>query len=173
MFCLLNACRLSSRVAFICVPLRRSKQEMCLEVNAALLIDDSVAYSSEVAVAGMGAFLFGEYPWNGGGSDSVDLHLPPGVLRAVSWAHVSELFKLMLLRTPDQMQCPHMPCASGNILPTINTLVPLRMIGTKLIVLFAPYCKYHAWSCLGVKGLLSQLCCRLPPRDILFRFACF
>ena len=79
---------------------------MCREVDAALLIDDSIAYTAEAAAAGISALLFGEYPWNGGvaagaaapaadSSPSGDATLPPGVHRAVSWLHVSELLGRM------------------------------------------------------------------------------
>lgn len=85
---------------------QRSKLDMCREVDAALLIDDSIAYAAEAATAGISALLFGEYPWNGGlaagaaapaadSSPSGDAALPPGVHRAVSWLHVSELLGRM------------------------------------------------------------------------------
>lgn len=66
---------------------KRSKADMCRDVDAALLIDDNPAYAAEVArEAGISALLFGEYAWN-----ETPLPLPAGVVRAVSWAHVSAL----------------------------------------------------------------------------------
>jgi len=43
---------------------KRSKSEMCLEINAVALIDDSFAYAKDCANAGIPVVLFGDYPWN-------------------------------------------------------------------------------------------------------------
>jgi uncharacterized HAD superfamily protein len=43
---------------------QRSKSEMCLEINAVALIDDSFSYARDCARAGVPVILFGDYPWN-------------------------------------------------------------------------------------------------------------
>ena len=41
-----------------------SKSQLCAELNAAVLIDDSAAYAREAARVVPNVFLFGRYPWN-------------------------------------------------------------------------------------------------------------
>lgn len=42
----------------------RSKPEMCADINALLLIDDSSLYASQCAAANVNVVLFGNYAWN-------------------------------------------------------------------------------------------------------------
>lgn len=62
-----------------------TKLDLCKELGASILIDDSLDYCSEVAAAGLKALLLdldGEYGWNK--SDDV----PLGVTRLTSWKEV-------------------------------------------------------------------------------------
>ena len=43
---------------------RRSKDQICREIGAVLLIDDNIVYSSQCAVNGTLSLLFGDYAWN-------------------------------------------------------------------------------------------------------------
>ena len=63
----------------------KTKVSLCRELGAVALIDDSVRYVKECAVAGQRAILFGDYPWN-----QTDA-LPDGVVRARDWAEVRKL----------------------------------------------------------------------------------
>lgn len=63
------------------------KVDLCRELGAQLLIDDSMGYVNEVADAGMRALLFdlgGEYGWNKGNGEG----LKEGVRRVDSWDQV-------------------------------------------------------------------------------------
>ncbi len=59
----------------------RTKLEICQEIGADLLIDDSLSNVTDMAYAGKRGILL-DYPWNQ--SDE----LPQGVLRARSWSEV-------------------------------------------------------------------------------------
>jgi 5'(3')-deoxyribonucleotidase len=61
---------------------RKPKADVCKELGAVGLVDDSLHHTAEVARQGMRAILFGDYPWNR--SDS----LPDGVVRAKTWEDV-------------------------------------------------------------------------------------
>jgi uncharacterized HAD superfamily protein len=41
-----------------------SKPDLCKQIGAVALIDDSIDYARECADAGLPVFLFGQYPWN-------------------------------------------------------------------------------------------------------------
>lgn len=43
---------------------KRSKPEMCREIGAKLLIDDSLVYATQCVQAGIPVVLFGNYAWN-------------------------------------------------------------------------------------------------------------
>lgn len=43
---------------------KRSKSEMCREIGAFALIDDSFAYAKDCAMSGIPTILFGDYAWN-------------------------------------------------------------------------------------------------------------
>lgn len=64
------------------------KVELCRQLGAAMLIDDSLHYVREMAEEGMSAVLFdmeGKYGWN---KDKEEL--PAGVVRLKSWHEVVE-----------------------------------------------------------------------------------
>lgn len=63
----------------------RTKIEICQELAAICLIDDSLRYVTECSERGLRAILFGDYPWN-----RLD-ELPEGVARAKDWAEVVRL----------------------------------------------------------------------------------
>lgn len=64
----------------------RSKAEVCKELGAIALIDDSITHVLGCAEAGIGGVLFGDYPWN-----QMD-KLPEGVVRHKNWVGVLEHF---------------------------------------------------------------------------------
>lgn len=43
---------------------RRSKDQICRDIGAELLIDDNIVYTSQCAISGVYSLLFGDYPWN-------------------------------------------------------------------------------------------------------------
>jgi 5'(3')-deoxyribonucleotidase len=61
---------------------KKTKAELCKEAGACLLIDDSVDYVQHVALHGIKAILFGDYPWN----KCDDLHA--SVRRVKDWREV-------------------------------------------------------------------------------------
>lgn len=63
-------------------PNTRTKVDVCLELGAVALVDDSVAHVTEMATDGKRGVLFGDYPWN-----QTD-ELPEGVTRARNWDEV-------------------------------------------------------------------------------------
>lgn len=80
------------------------KVDLCRELGAVMLIDDSLAYAEEIASAGMQALLFdlnGEYPWN-----SVKGELPSGITRVTSWSGVLEYVKNMSVMPLRREQTP-------------------------------------------------------------------
>jgi uncharacterized HAD superfamily protein len=72
----------------------RKKSEICREIAAVGLIDDSFSYACDCAHAGLPVILFGDYAWNRAGDVlelNVDSGLPGGkclVARAFSWEQV-------------------------------------------------------------------------------------
>lgn len=60
------------------------KSEVCAEINAHTIIDDSPYYLSFCVKAGMQAILFGEYPWNADAPEA-------GITRAKDWDEVVEV----------------------------------------------------------------------------------
>ena len=64
----------------------RTKAEVCLEVGAIALIDDSTKHVSECVEGGITGILFGDYPWNRVNS------LPDGVIRYSNWGGVLRHF---------------------------------------------------------------------------------
>lgn len=60
----------------------RRKVDVCRELGAEVLVDDSLGNVSEMAVAGGLGLLFGNYPWNRADE------LPPGVERMADWPAV-------------------------------------------------------------------------------------
>lgn len=62
------------------------KVEVCRDLGAIALIDDSLGHVSECAEDGMEGILFGDYPWNQANV------LPSGVTRCRDWPAVLEYF---------------------------------------------------------------------------------
>lgn len=72
-----------------------SKKELCERLGARLLIDDSLAYATEVAQAGIPTLLFdldGSYNWS-----KSDGPLPERVVRVKGWEQVIEQVRKLLL----------------------------------------------------------------------------
>jgi uncharacterized HAD superfamily protein len=63
-----------------------TKAEICREVGATYLIDDSLKHCRLAAEAGITAILFGDYGWNQASE------LPEGVTRCKDWVAVLEYF---------------------------------------------------------------------------------
>lgn len=63
---------------------KRTKLEVCREIDVVGLVDDSLHNVTELAAAGRRGILFGNYPWN-----EAD-ELPAGVIRAPDWNAVLE-----------------------------------------------------------------------------------
>jgi len=64
-----------------------SKAEVCKEIGADYLIDDSLKHCELAAAAGIHAVLFGNFPWNQADK------LPAGVTRCKNWPAVVEYFE--------------------------------------------------------------------------------
>jgi uncharacterized HAD superfamily protein len=64
----------------------RTKANVCQEFGAVALIDDAIGHVTKCAELGIGAVLFGNYPWN----QSDQLH--PGIVRCNDWPAVVEHF---------------------------------------------------------------------------------
>lgn len=65
-----------------------TKAEVCHELGAVALIDDSVEHVVTCAENGVEGVLFGDYYWN------QTKELPPGVTRCESWQQVAEHFNV-------------------------------------------------------------------------------
>lgn len=63
-----------------------SKAEICQQIGASYLIDDSLKHCELAAAAGIQAVLFGSFPWNQATT------LPAGVTRCKDWPAVTEYF---------------------------------------------------------------------------------
>lgn len=73
-----------------------TKKQLCLELGACALVDDSLGYATEVNDAGLLAVLFdfnGTYGWNKTADGKTD---PPGVRRVQDWDQVVELLRSQL-----------------------------------------------------------------------------
>lgn len=68
------------------VDVLRSKAEVCRELGAVALIDDSITHVAGCVEVGIGGVLFGDYPWNQANE------LPEAVVRQKNWAGVLEYF---------------------------------------------------------------------------------
>jgi uncharacterized HAD superfamily protein len=64
---------------------KRSKPDMCKDIGAVLLIDDSLDYASQCAEAQLDAILFGDYAWN---RSKQDLH--ENIVRVAHWLDVEK-----------------------------------------------------------------------------------
>ncbi|HSX15228.1 MAG TPA: hypothetical protein VLF40_00370 [Candidatus Saccharimonadales bacterium] len=67
--------------------LKIPKAQVCKDNGASYIIDDSLKTIRDCAEAGLGAILFGDYPWN-----QAD-ELPSGVTRCKDWPAVLEFFE--------------------------------------------------------------------------------
>lgn len=67
----------------------RPKVDVCSEINAIALIDDSLSHVSDCASAGMQGVLFGDYSWN-----KQEGELPDRVVRCTNWGEVAEYFSV-------------------------------------------------------------------------------
>lgn len=65
----------------------RTKVEVCRQLGAVALVDDSLKHVSDCPGQGIDAVLFGDYPWNQSVTD-----LPAGVTRCKDWLAVLEYF---------------------------------------------------------------------------------
>lgn len=65
----------------------RTKAEVCREIGAIALIDDSLSHVSLAAESGVEGLLFGNYPWN-----QTENGLPSGVIRRQNWQEVLQHF---------------------------------------------------------------------------------
>ncbi len=64
----------------------RKKVEVCKDIEAIALIDDSIGHITECVEAGMQGILFGDYPWN------QTEELSSGIVRCSNWPEVLEYF---------------------------------------------------------------------------------
>ncbi len=64
----------------------RTKAEVCKQIGAGFLVDDSSKYITQAAEAGVPGVLFGDYSWN-----QMD-KLPKGVVRVNGWRELAEHF---------------------------------------------------------------------------------
>eukprot|EP00043_Microstomoeca_roanoka_P017850 m.187622 g.187622 ORF g.187622 m.187622 type:complete len:222 (+) comp16714_c6_seq4:50-715(+) len=72
---------------------RKTKPEMCMAINASVLIDDALHYAKECAGHMKQVLLFGEYAWN----KADDQELSEGITRVRDWTEaVQELERLHL-----------------------------------------------------------------------------
>lgn len=63
-----------------------TKAEVCLDIGAIAMIDDSLPYLKQCVEVGVDGILFGDYPWN-----QVE-NLPAGITRLENWQAVAEYF---------------------------------------------------------------------------------
>jgi|JI10StandDraft_1071094.scaffolds.fasta_scaffold855291_2 5'(3')-deoxyribonucleotidase len=61
-----------------------TKAEICQELGASLLIDDSITHCELAARGGLDSVLFGDYPWN----RALPASFPKDILRAHNWDDV-------------------------------------------------------------------------------------
>lgn len=64
-----------------------TKAEICNELGAKYLIDDSVDHCNLAAEAGIQSLLFGDYGWNRNPE-----YLHPGIVRVAGWQSIREYF---------------------------------------------------------------------------------
>ncbi len=66
-----------------------TKAEVCKEIGASLLIDDSVNHCAIARKSGIDAVLFGDYPWN----RTLPVDFPTGITRATDWDQVVDYLR--------------------------------------------------------------------------------
>ena len=72
--------------------LRRTKSEMCKEINAIMLVDDNPHYAAEASPVLKTSVLFGDYAWN---RNPIGVSLPPNVLRINDWKTLDQALTVM------------------------------------------------------------------------------
>lgn len=78
---------------------KRSKADLCKEIGAIGLIDDSFRYAKQVAEEGIPCVLFGKYAWNGGLDDpETPQELPAKVRRVTGWKGVLRALRSLNVR---------------------------------------------------------------------------
>lgn len=70
---------------------KRSKSEICKELGAVVLIDDSAKYAKEAAPHVPHIILFGDYAWNKMTDEELDTH--PNIVRVPSWYKMREVLQ--------------------------------------------------------------------------------
>lgn len=72
---------------------KRTKGQVCKEINAAILIDDMPSYCIEAAACVPLVVLHGAYPWNSGpqAMDLPSTPLPSNVLRTTAWRDIDRI----------------------------------------------------------------------------------
>jgi hypothetical protein len=70
---------------------KRTKGQVCAELGALCLVDDSATYSLEAAGHLPFVVCFGRYAWNSNREEWEHPRLPVNVLRAATWEHVEAL----------------------------------------------------------------------------------
>jgi uncharacterized HAD superfamily protein len=74
---------------------KRKKSQICCEIGAHVLIDDSLEYAIDVAGAGIPVILFdweGKYGWNQAGHGQT---IPPNIHRVTSWSGIIDKVRHM------------------------------------------------------------------------------
>lgn len=66
----------------------RSKAEICREINAVMLIDDSLTYNLQCAKHGLPTLLFGDYGWNQAANRGLDEWNVVSIVDVVEDAHI-------------------------------------------------------------------------------------
>lgn len=75
----------------------RSKPQMCADIKAVMLIDDSYSYAKQCAEAGVPVVLFGDYAWNRQLEKSDDRL----IRRAASWVDVDRVIREIVQESCD------------------------------------------------------------------------
>ena len=64
--------------------IKRTKSEVCRSLGADILVDDHIAHAVDAFQAGIGAIVFGDYPWN------KQTDLPESMIRCQDWLSVEK-----------------------------------------------------------------------------------
>jgi len=71
---------------------RRTKSEMCKEINAIMLVDDNPHYAAEASPVLKTSVLFGDYAWN---RNPIGVSLPSNILRLNDWKTLDRVLDVM------------------------------------------------------------------------------
>jgi len=105
----------------------RKKSEICKEINAVALIDDSLKYARDLAANKIPCILFGNYGWNSGKLLS---HEVPYVRRSYDWEVLKENLSILLNKSSsssNSIKFSALQMCSGND-TTINLNTILKSI---------------------------------------------